>query len=118
MIRMMRGLRLRVLACALAVLFLPTSAAGQEAGVLRVKVVLAGDDGTPTPAPRYALLVSDDPPTAAPRRIITALDGTVVVNLRPGSYAVESDTPLAFRGRRYHWTQMVEITAGATRSSS
>jgi S1-C subfamily serine protease len=109
---MMRGLLLRVLACAVVVLFLPSSSTGQAAGVLRVRVVLADADGTPTPAPRYALLVSDDPPTAAPRRIVTTIDGTAVVNLRPGSYIVESDTPLAFRGRRYHWTQTVEVAAG------
>ena len=49
---------------------------------------------------------------AEPRRIITALDGTVEVKLRPGNYTVESDKPLAFRGRRYQWMQMVDIAAG------
>ena len=80
--------------------------------MLRVRLVLADADGTPTPAPRYALLVSDNPPTAEPRRIITTLDGTVDVKLRAGNYTVESDKPLAFRGRRYQWMQMVDIAAG------
>jgi hypothetical protein len=34
------------------------------------------------------------------------------VRLRPGNYTVESDKPLAFRGRRYQWTQMVDVAAG------
>ena len=86
---------------------LPSPSAGQPLGVLRVRVVLADTDGAPTPAPRYALLVSDNPPSAAPRRIITGLDGTVEVKLRPGNYTIESDKPLAFRGRRYEWLQTV-----------
>jgi Trypsin-like peptidase domain len=109
---MMRGLLLRVLACAALVFVLPSSSTGQAVGVLRVRLVLADADGVPTPAPRYALLVSDNPPTAEPRRIITTLEGTVEVTLRPGNYTVESDKPLAFRGRRYQWMQMVDIAAG------
>ena len=109
---MMRGLLLRALAFAALVFVLPSSSTGQALGVLRVRIVLADTDGAPTPAPRYALLVSDNPPSAAPRRIITTLDGTVEVKLRPGNYTVESDKPLAFRGRRYQWMQMVDIAAG------
>ena len=109
---MMRGLLLRVLACAALVFLLPSSSTGQAIGVLRVRVVLADADGAPTPATRYALLVSDNPATAEPRRIITALDGAVEVKLRPGNYTVESDKPLAFRGRRYQWTQTVDVAAG------
>jgi hypothetical protein len=108
----MRSHLVRGLACAALVLALPSSSRGQAMGVLRVRVVLADADGTPTPVPRYALLLSDDPPTAEPRRLLTGLDGTVEVKLRPGTYGVESDRPLAFRGRRYQWLQSVEITAG------
>jgi hypothetical protein len=108
----LRGLLLRVLACAALVFFLPSSSTGQAVGTLRVRIVLADADGAPTPAPRYALLVSDNPATAEPRRIITALDGTAALKLRPGNYTVESDRPLAFRGRRYQWMQMVDIAAG------
>ena len=109
--RLTRGLLLRALACGAFVVVLPSTSRGQALGVLRVRVVLADADGAPTPAPRYALLVSDNPPTAAPRRLITALDGTVEVKLRPGNYTIESDKPLAFRGRRYQWVQMVDIEA-------
>ena len=109
---MMRGLLLRTLAFTALVVVLPSSSTGQALGVLRVRIVLADADGTPTPAPRYALLVSDNPATAEPRRIITTLDGTVEVKLRPGNYTLESDKPLAFRGRRYQWMQMVDIAAG------
>lgn len=108
----MRGLPLRALVLSALVFVLPSPSPGQALGVLRVRIVVADADGAPTPAPRYALLVSDNPPTAAPRRLMTALDGTVEAKLRPGNYTVESDRPLAFRGRRYQWTQMVDIAAG------
>src|SRR4051794_6566590 len=65
---MMRGLLLlRALALTALVVVLPSSSAGQALGVLRVRIVLADADGTPTPAPRYALLISDNPATAEPR---------------------------------------------------
>ena len=102
----------RALAAAALVFVLPSASTGQALGVLRVRIVLADADGAPMPAPRYALLVSDNPPSAAPRRIITGLDGTVEVKLRPGMYTVESDKPLALRGRRHQWIQDVEIAAG------
>ena len=61
---------------------------------------------------RHALLISDNPATAPPRRIVTALDGTADVRLRPGNYTVESDQPVAFQGKAYQWTQIVDIAAG------
>ena len=83
-----------------------------ERGTLRVKVTLADAAQAPTPVQRHALLISDNPPSAAPRQIVTGADGTVVLTLRPGSYIVESDRPVAFAGRAYQWTQVVEIVAG------
>ncbi len=65
-----------------------------------------------TPVPRHALLVSDNPASAPPRQIVTALDGTADVRLRPGNYTVESDRPVVFHGKAYQWTQMVDIVAG------
>ena len=62
--------------------------------------------------PRHALLISDNPASAPPRRIVTALDGTADVKLRPGNYTVESDQPVAFHGKAYQWTQTVDIVAG------
>src|SRR5689334_9695896 len=107
-----RVLMLRLLILATLAFGLPGAATGQTLGTLRVTIVLTEADGTATPAPRHALLVSDDPPTAEPRRIMTGLDGTVQVSLRPGHYTVESDRPLAFRGRRYQWVQTIDIAAG------
>ena len=64
------------------------------------------------PVPRHALLISDNPTSAPPRRIVTTLDGTADVRLRPGNYTVESDEPLAFQGKAYQWRHTLDIAAG------
>lgn len=86
--------------------------AGQELRVLHIKVVLVDADLSTTPVPRHALLISDNPATSTPRRVVTGLDGTVDVRLRPGNYTVESDRPVAFRGKAYQWTQVLDVVAG------
>jgi len=91
---------------------LPGAASGQVLGVLHVKVTLRNAARASMPVPRHALLISDNPATTIPRRVVTAPDGTVEVRLRPGSYTVESDEPVTFDGKGYQWTQMVVITAG------
>jgi S1-C subfamily serine protease len=88
------------------------AASGQELSVLHIKVVVVDAEGKATPVPRHALLVSDNPASAPPRRIVTALDGTAEVRLRPGNYTVESDQAVVFQGRAYQWTQIVDIVAG------
>jgi S1-C subfamily serine protease len=65
----------------------------------------------PTPIPHVTLLVSDNPATSEPRRVRTSNDGTVELKLRPGSYTVESDQPVAFGGNAYTWTQMISVAA-------
>ncbi len=103
---------MRPASVALALLAVVAVSAQPEQGTLRVKVTLADAAQAPTPVQRHALLVSDNPPSAEPRQIVTAADGTVVLTLRPGSYIVESDRPVVFGGRAYQWTQVVEIVAG------
>ncbi|MDH4064085.1 MAG: serine protease, partial [Acidobacteriota bacterium] len=99
-------------ACVLAALVLvPGFAPGQEPGLLRVTVTLRAEQ-TATPVPRHALLISDNPATREPRRVLTRADGTVEVRLPPGSYTVESDRPILFLGKAYQWTQMVDVAAG------
>jgi S1-C subfamily serine protease len=96
----------------IALIGAPPRAGAQGGGVIRVSVALAGADGTLLPVPRHALLVSDEPPTATPRRIVTALDGTASIRLTPGTYTVESDQPVAFQGREYQWRQTLAVVAG------
>ena len=103
---------LRALVLAMLVVVMPRAASGQALGVLHIKVVLVDAEQKPTPVPRHALLISDNPASAPPRRIVTALDGTADVRLRPGNYTVESDRPVAFQGKAYQWTQTVDIAAG------
>ena len=84
----------------------------QDVGVLQIKVVLVDADRKPAPVPRHALLISDNPASAPPRRVVTSLDGTATVRLRPGNYTVESDQPVALDGRSYEWRQDIDIAAG------
>lgn len=95
------------------VLFLvATPGAQQPLGVLKLTVAVTGPDSQATPVPRYVLLLSDNPSSAPPRRILTGADGSVDVRLAPGNYTVESDRALAFEGQAYQWIQMVDIVAG------
>jgi S1-C subfamily serine protease len=102
----------RVLAVLVALVAAGAGAAGQAVSVLHIKVVLVDADRKATPIARHALLISDNPATAAPRRIVTSMDGAADVRLPPGNYTVESDQPVAFRGKAYQWTQNVDVVAG------
>ena len=99
-------------------LFVTSSAAGsgraaaQDVSILHIRAGLVDAAGKSTPVPRHPLLISDEPPSAAPRRVLTALDGTVNVRLRPGNYTVESDQPAVFEGKAYQWTQHILVIAG------
>ena len=84
----------------------------QALSTLHVSITLPDGTGKITPVPRHALLISEEPPTAAPRRVLTTLAGTLDVSLRPGRYAVESDQPVAFEGKTYEWSQRIDIVAG------
>jgi S1-C subfamily serine protease len=95
-----------------ALLVFPGASSGQAPGVLRIAVTLPDAAQAPTPVPRHALLISDNPATREPRRLVTAADGTVAITLPPGSYTVESDRPVNFLGKAYQWTQMVDVVAG------
>jgi S1-C subfamily serine protease len=106
----------RALVLATLLIAAPSAAQNQALSVLRVHVALPDTNQKATPVPRHALLVSDNPATAPPRRIVTGIDGTVEINLRPGSYTVESDQPVAFGGKAYQWTETVEIPAGQNRT--
>src|ERR1044072_9469906 len=90
-----------------AVLAIALVSAQQAQGVLRIKVTLAEPAQPATPVQRHMLLVSDNPPSAAPRAISTDAQGAAELTLPPGSYIVESDHPVAFGGRAYQWTQVI-----------
>jgi S1-C subfamily serine protease len=108
--------RLTLLAAAL-LLWLPhADTAAQQLDVLRIKVTVVDADGHARPVPRHALLISENPSTAAPGRAITSLDGTAEVRLRPGNYTIESDEPLIFRGKAYQWRQTVDVLPGRVTS--
>src|SRR5712664_729614 len=103
---------LRALLFATLVFVSSGTASGQVLSVLHIKVVVVDAERKATPVPRHVLLVSDNPASAPPRQIVTALDGTADVRLRRGSYSVESERLVAIPGKAYHWTQMVDVAAG------
>ena len=104
---MIRGLIIAALVLAVQV-----AAPAPGVSVLHVKVVLTDAAGTATPVPRHVLLVSENPAGATPRQIVTGLDGTADIRLKPGNYTVESDRPVAFQGKAYQWTQVIDVPAG------
>src|SRR5262245_61948613 len=107
------ALMVRALIVAAFLAGIPEIAGVQPAdSVLHIKVVVTGAAQRAMPVPRHALLISDNPPTATPRRVLTDLDGTANVKLRPGNYTVESDEPFVFESKTYNWTQVVDIVAG------
>jgi S1-C subfamily serine protease len=85
--------------------------AAQPLAVLRLKVTIVDADGRARPVPRHALLISENPSSAAPRRTVTAADGTAEIRLRPGNYTVESDEPLIFQGKAYQWSQTLDLAS-------
>jgi S1-C subfamily serine protease len=84
----------------------------QEVRVLRIKITVTDAEGRNRPVPRHALLISENPASAAPRRVVTSLEGTADVRLRPGNYTIESDEPLVFQGRSYQWIQTLDVPPG------
>jgi len=88
------------------------SVSARQATILQIKVTVVDADQHERAIPRHALLISDNPATAAPRRVLTGLDGTAQVPLRPGNYTVESDEPLIFQGKSYVWTQTLDVPGG------
>ena len=93
-------------------LFVSQAPSAPPGSVLHVTVVLVDANGQAAPVPRHALLISENPASAAPRRVVTGVDGTVTITLRPGNYTVESDRPVALGGKAYSWTQVVDVAAG------
>ena len=55
--------------------------AGQDASVLHITIILTDADHKPAPVGHHALLISDNPATAEPRRVVTTSDGTSDVRL-------------------------------------
>ena len=102
----------QALAVATLLSIVPGAAFVQAPSVLHIRIVVVDAEGKATPVPRHALLISDNPTSAPPRRIVTTLDGTADVRLRPGNYTVESDEPLAFQGKAYQWRHSLDIAMG------
>src|SRR5712671_1980374 len=95
----------RALILATLVVVFPGAAPGQALSVLHINVTLTDAARGSIPVARHALLISDNPATSTPLRVVTKADGTADVSLRPGNYTVESDEPVTFNGTNYQWTE-------------
>jgi S1-C subfamily serine protease len=102
----------RVLVLAILACVAPVAISGQTLVVLHIRGSLTDANGQLRPLARHALLISDEPQTQETRRIVTSIDGTADVRLRPGHYVVESDQPIALQGKAYRWRQSVDVVAG------
>ena len=100
-----------LLPATLALLLLPGVSA-QDTGMLRITVALTDASGNAIPIPRAQLLISDNPATQEPRRVRSGANGIVEITLPAGNYTIESDIPVTFGGRRFMWTQIVDVPAG------
>jgi hypothetical protein len=103
-------LRPAALACLLLVAI--PSHAMQGSTLLRIKVTIVDANQQTIPLARHALIVGDDPPSAAPRRTVTNAEGVAEIRVRPGRYIVESDEPSTVQGRAYRWNKSVDLAAG------
>jgi len=103
---------LRAIVAAALLVAAPCAVQAQALSTLHIRIVLTDADGTTTAVPRHTLLISDNPTTAPPRVVTTGVDGTADVKLKPGNYTVESDRPVALRGKAYQWTQTLDVAAG------
>ncbi len=102
----------RVVALASLALAAIQGGATPGASVLHIKVSIVDTEQRSVPVARHALLISDNPATSVPWRVVTQPDGTAEIRLRPGNYTVESERPTAVQGRAYQWTQIVDVLAG------
>jgi len=92
--------------------FVHAGAGMQQTGLLKIKITVVDAQGQVRPVPRHALLISDNPASAAPQRVVTKIDGTAEARLRAGNYTIESDQPLIFGGKSYEWRVVVDVAAG------
>jgi len=92
--------------------FVHAGGAVQQVGVLKIKVTIIDAQGQARPVPRHALLISDNPASAAPQRVVTKIDGSAEARVRPGNYTIESDQPLIFQGKSYEWRATLDVAAG------
>ena len=96
------------------VLALQTAISGQTLVVLHIRVALIDATGQATPVPRHALLISENPPTREPRRILMSVDGTADVKLGPGNTRWSRISRLRFWERRITgrkpWTSSRAVT--------
>ena len=114
--RPMPSMRALLLAALFVVVPLPAFVQGLS--VLHVTVTLLDADQKPMPVPRHVLLVSDNPASAPPRRVLTALDGTVDIKLVPGTYTGNRIVPLFSMARRISGRRWWTSRAAATRPSN
>jgi hypothetical protein len=107
-----------VRASILAGAFLPVvaaEAAAQSTGSLKVTIVLYTPSGrVGTTVVKHTLIITKQGAPATRLRVPTRLDGTIDLQLDPGTYVLESERGYPFARYYHRWTRTVAITAGET----
>jgi hypothetical protein len=86
--------------------------AAQDLQIVRIRVSVLTADQRQVPVGRHVLLISDEPVSATPRRVVTSADGTAEIRLRPGTYVAESDRAFVLDSRAYEWVHPFTVGAG------
>lgn len=101
----------------LLALLLPASVGGQQAeetgSGLRLKAIVVSHDLSLRPVPKRVFLIRGTAQPAVALRVTTDFEGAASLGLIPGSYVLESESPLPFEDSLFTWEIPFEITAGA-----
>ena len=87
----------------------PAATPQAKPGTIVITAALVDRDMQVRPVPLHALVLTSTRPDTIPTR--TAIDGTVSVQVPPGTYTLSSLAPVPFQGQRFRWK--VNVTVGA-----
>lgn len=101
--------RLRIAALAGGILASTIVGFGQSNAVLRVYVALVDSDLNVKPVPRHVMFLRSANGAGDAARLVTGFDGRAEIRLTAGTYILESDQPVEFRGQTYRWRQTILV---------
>ncbi len=86
------------------------AAAYAESGKLKIRVALVDKDLNVKPVPKLSFTLK--PRSGDSVNAVTGFDGTVEVELAPGSYHLTNARPVEFQGNKYVWEMDITVKPG------